>query len=63
MKKSKESVDYSKGMKKTHCGNCRYFYARQGICDKVAGKIGAEMWCRLWKAKEDGKRWPSHTSA
>jgi len=52
MKKSKGQVNYSKGMKKTHCGNCRYFLAKQRICDLVAGRIEANMWCKLWKGKE-----------
>lgn len=48
-KVSKESVDYSKGMASTHCGNCGHFHP-PGACEKVAGHIDPDMWCKLYVA-------------
>lgn len=51
MKKvSKSSVNYSEGMKASHCGNCSYF---NGLfsCQRVQGFIESNMWCELWKGK------------
>ena len=49
MKLSKESVDYSKGMKTSHCGICRFYLG--GFCSKVFGPIDPSMWCKLFKRK------------
>jgi len=47
-KKLKGSVDYSRGMKKSHCGICRYYHS--GSCEKVEGQISPDMWCKLYSA-------------
>ncbi len=62
----KEDVNYSVGMKESHCGKvfkddngyCQHFYGvrgfgeQEGRCRKVAGKIDPVYWCKLWeKAK------------
>jgi len=46
-KKSKEEVDYSKGMINSRCGICIYY--SKGKCEKVKGDISPEMWCKLFK--------------
>jgi hypothetical protein len=46
----KTSVDYSRGMADRRCGLCTYFQKPDG-CEKVAGRIDPEYWCRLFKAK------------
>jgi hypothetical protein len=43
-------VDYSKGMKASHCGNCEHFEAPQS-CELVKGVIDRSYWCKLWKRK------------
>lgn len=48
--RSKESVDYSKGMKSAKCGICEHFRP-PSACTEVAGKIEADMWCKLFKRK------------
>ncbi len=49
----KESVDYSKGNKDEHCGNCRHFeIIRPNGCELVIGKILPSMWCELWEIYE-----------
>ena len=63
-KASKQSVDYSEGMTERHCGPwserdknyCSHFRIgfqgkpyKQGSCTKVAGTIGARMWCRFYE--------------
>jgi hypothetical protein len=59
VKKAKSQVDYSKGMKKSHCGPlnlydkgyCKHFI-EPGSCRLVSGKIEKAMWCKLFsKAK------------
>jgi hypothetical protein len=68
LKASKQSVDYSRGMKERHCGHayegdenyCRHFIeppkgaADLGACEKVSGAISRVYWCRLF-AKAPGK--------
>ena len=51
MKQTKEEVDYSEGMPKSHCGICRYFIAKDQGCEKVQGHILARMWCKLFERK------------
>jgi hypothetical protein len=62
LKASKQSVDYSRGMKEHHCGHsfegdegyCRHFIeppkgaADLGACEKVSGAISRVYWCRLF---------------
>ena len=49
-KRAKSSVDYSKGGE-DHCGVCKFFVAPHA-CKKVAGKIDADMWCKLFRRKK-----------
>lgn len=49
-KKNKKEVDYSLGMKKSHCGICEYFIS-PNKCQKVKGEISKEYWCELYKAE------------
>jgi hypothetical protein len=63
MKKSKSEVDYSKGMKSSHCGPlslydkgfCRHFAGGKswlhglGTCELVSGSIDKEYWCKLFE--------------
>jgi len=46
-KRTKESVNYSKGNAKEHCGICKHFQPPWG-CEKVAGHIVPAYWCRLF---------------
>lgn len=55
-KVSKSSVRYGQGG--DHCGACRFFIesaeaekTETGACQKVAGPIGEDMWCKLFKRK------------
>jgi hypothetical protein len=55
-KVAKASVGYKLGG--DHCGACRFFIestenekTETGRCEKVAGAIGEDMWCRLFKRK------------
>jgi hypothetical protein len=59
MKASKESVSYSLGEAKSHCGRgfegdtgyCRYYRPGteyEGTCVRVQGTIKSMYWCRLW---------------
>ena len=48
VKRSKGSVNYSKGMKERRCGLCRY-YSTDHKCQKVQGYIGPGMWCELFE--------------
>jgi hypothetical protein len=41
-KKLKGAVKYGHGMKKAHCGICRYY--DDGQCAKVEGTINPSMW-------------------
>ncbi len=50
-KRDKDTVDYSRGMPKSNCGNCRYFVSAYHHCLKVQGMISAKMWCKLWEKK------------
>lgn len=63
-KRSKDGVNYSPGMSKSHCGKllpadkgyCRHFIALKatstGHCDLVEGTIKRNYWCKLFeKAK------------
>ena len=60
-KARKEDVDYSPGMRKSHCGptvkwpegDCEHFLSPDG-CERVEGTIKREMWCRLFKKVTDG---------
>ena len=60
-KATKQSVDYSRGHRDSHCGPsfdgdknyCRFYIetalgAESGQCHKVQGNIGRIMWCKLW---------------
>jgi len=68
-KLSKSEVDYSLGIKESHCGKafeddqdyCRHFIPplsgsalELGTCEQVTGEISRVFWCRLF-AKERGK--------
>jgi hypothetical protein len=51
-KKLKSAVGYKLGG--DHCGVCRHFIEAKddgetGSCELVAGEIGEDMWCRLFK--------------
>lgn len=56
MKAAKIDVDYSPGHANSHCGPyrerdrgyCEHFEA-PASCTKVEGRIGKEMWCKLFK--------------
>lgn len=50
MKKTKREVDYSRGMKKSHCAICVH-YQSPGACELVAGRIDPSYWCKLFKRK------------
>ena len=50
-KKSKKEVNYSKGMKNSRCGVCKYFISPDA-CDKVKGEIDKNYWCELFEAKK-----------
>lgn len=47
-KVSQESVDYSPGMKTSHCGICEH-YIEPHACEKVKGDINPSYWCKLFK--------------
>ncbi len=60
-KASKAQVDYSRGMKESHCGRafpddkgyCQHFIgpygsSELGTCSKVEGPINRLYWCRLF---------------
>ena len=51
MKKSKQQVDYSKGMRARRCNNCVNFRPPHA-CTKVEGNIDPEMWCELFERKK-----------
>ena len=46
-KRTKESVNYSKGNEKEHCGICKHFQP-PWACEKVSGHIVPAYWCRLF---------------
>lgn len=48
MKRSKDDVDYGRGMKSSHCGICEHFEFPHW-CKKVAGRISPDAWCRLFR--------------
>ena len=48
IKHSKESVQYGRGMPKSHCGICTHFRAPHG-CKVVAGEISPQGWCKLFQ--------------
>ena len=55
-KVTKASVDYSPGKPATHCGNCKHFIAKPDSygdykCERVAGGIKWNYWCKLWRLK------------
>jgi hypothetical protein len=54
-KQAKGQVDYSRGMKASHCGICRYYrrgsHGTMGTCQKVAGSIDPSYWCKLFRKK------------
>lgn len=50
-KVAKNSVNYSLGMTKSHCGICVYFYPKDNSCSKIRGDIKSDMWCKLFKKK------------
>jgi hypothetical protein len=50
-KRSKASVNYSKGTMKEHCGLCTHFQT-PNACELVAGHIVPSYWCRLFKASK-----------
>lgn len=52
MKRSKDDVDYGRGMKSAHCGVCRFF-EHLHWCQKVAGRISPEGWCRLFVREQE----------
>lgn len=57
-KQSKEDVDYSDGMKKSHCGICEYFEMdHKNGCHLVRGYIDESKWCTLFtKEGSESKR-------
>lgn len=55
MKRSHESVDYSEGMPKSHCGICQH-YLSPGACELVESPIDPEYWCELFEhATQDAR--------
>jgi hypothetical protein len=46
-KRSKESVNYSKGSTAEHCGICKHFQT-PNACELVEGHIVPSFWCRLF---------------
>lgn len=48
-KLSKTEAGYKMGMTGERCGVCMNFGG--GSCRVVEGRIGSEMWCRLFVAK------------
>jgi len=53
-KRTKESVNYSKGTDAAHCGICKHFIPPHA-CEHVEGHIVSSYWCRLFaKAKVTG---------
>ena len=46
-KRSKESVNYSKGSMAEHCGICKHFQT-PNACELVEGHIVPSFWCRLF---------------
>jgi len=48
-KKSKSSVDYSKGKPNAHCGICVHY--EEGSCKLVSGEIEPDMWCELFEPR------------
>jgi hypothetical protein len=46
-KVSKDSVNYSLGKPKEHCGICEYYASH--VCQKVQGHIDPTMWCELFE--------------
>lgn len=57
-KVSKASVKYSLGG--DHCGACRFWIeseedeeAETGACEKVAGPIKEDYWCKLFKRRRE----------
>src|SRR5215469_14896983 len=49
-KRTKESVNYSKGTPTMHCGICKHYevYAKNE-CELVEGHIVPSYWCRLFE--------------
>jgi hypothetical protein len=47
-KRSKKSVDYSRGMGSKRCRNCVH-YLGKGVCERVEGLIDPEFWCELFR--------------
>lgn len=49
-KRSKPSVDYSRGHPTgDHCGVCEHYAAHR--CELVAGEIDPAFWCKLFERK------------
>jgi hypothetical protein len=48
MKSTKAAAHYGRGMKSAHCGICQHFIAPDQ-CNKVAGKISPQGWCRFFR--------------
>ena len=46
-KRSKESVNYSKGSMSESCGICKHFQTPNS-CELVEGHIVPSFWCRLF---------------
>ena len=51
-KVSQKSVDYRKGDKDRHCGNCVMFHAKSNSCDLVEGHIEPDCVCNKWEARK-----------
>jgi len=56
VKKTKESVDYSRGHPDSRCGLCEHFVpgrlrGQLGECELVRGTIDPRFWCRLFEGK------------
>jgi hypothetical protein len=50
---SKDSVNYGPGHPDSKCGICRYYEKNRYKCTQVYGRIMPEMWCKLFKRKDD----------
>ena len=50
-KVDKESVDYSKGMGRTRCRDCKHFMAPTH-CERVKGIIDPLYWCKLFRKRK-----------
>jgi hypothetical protein len=52
-----EAVDYSPSSGDDRCGNCVLFLKARKQCQRVAGAIDADWWCRLHLDADDAKEY------